>query len=155
MRLIVLQAALNLLGNSPLIHTACAHGDAYQCMDAREPLSASVSLLMCMLVHCHKQLMQLSGTCCSASQREAGFTEQEDPVARAFRPVLPAMLHSAFSAGGRTKEVCLLSPFYMTQEASSSVLLVVVCNHDGCPVCDATKHGRFLNGSHLCIPGSR
>lgn len=41
----------------------------------------------------------------SAAQRESGSTEAEDRVAQAFRPLVPAMLHSAFNAGGRTSEV--------------------------------------------------
>ncbi|KAK9788438.1 hypothetical protein WJX73_005625 [Symbiochloris irregularis] len=41
----------------------------------------------------------------SATQRQGGSTEQDDRVARAFLPVLPAMLHCAYVTGGQQPEV--------------------------------------------------
>ena len=46
--------------------------------------------------------------CCSTSTREPGTSEVEDAIAQAFRAVLPAMLRSAFLAGGETPEVSRL-----------------------------------------------
>ena len=51
---------------------------------------------------------KLPAAICSATTRGADASEADDPVAQAFRPVLPGMLSSAFDAGQQTPEVAPL-----------------------------------------------
>ena len=56
---------------------------------------------------------KLPAAICSATTRGADASEADDPVAQAFRPVLPGMLSSAFDAGQQTPEVApLMLPQY-------------------------------------------
>ena len=58
---------------------------------------------------------------CSATTRGADASEADDPVAQAFRPVLPGMLSSAFDAGQQTPEV---APLLLPQSAHPALTAV-------------------------------